>query len=121
MPLQMARIVERITRNFGEKRLTGAVFLDVSKAFDTVWVGGLLYKLMLLNFPSYVVHTNSSYLRGRTFEASLKTAMSSRRGMRARVVQRGLISHVLFSLSTTIAPRRVSTLRGGNGHHSHVP
>ena len=26
--LQLARLVERITKNFGEKRLTGAVFLD---------------------------------------------------------------------------------------------
>jgi hypothetical protein len=34
--LKLARLVERITRNFGEKRLTGAVFLDVAKAFDTV-------------------------------------------------------------------------------------
>ena len=40
--LQLARLVERITRNFGEKRLTGAVFLDVDKAFDTVWIDGLL-------------------------------------------------------------------------------
>ena len=31
--LQLARLVERITRNFGERRLTGAVFLDVAKAF----------------------------------------------------------------------------------------
>ena len=28
--LQLARLVERITRNFGEKRLIGAVFLDVA-------------------------------------------------------------------------------------------
>ena len=41
--LQLACLVERITRNFGEKRLTGAVFLDVAKAFDTVWIDGLLY------------------------------------------------------------------------------
>jgi hypothetical protein len=34
--LQLARLVERITRNFGGKRLTGALFLDVAKAFDTV-------------------------------------------------------------------------------------
>ena len=54
--LQLARLVERITRNFGEKRLTGAVFLDVAKAFDAVWIDGLLYKLTLLNFPSYIVH-----------------------------------------------------------------
>jgi len=73
--LQLARLVERITRNFGEKRLTGAVFLDVAKAFDTVWIDGLLYKLTLLNFPSYIVHTISSYLRGRTFEASFQTVM----------------------------------------------
>ena len=40
--LQLARLVERITRNFGERSLTGAVFLDLAKAFDTVWIEGLL-------------------------------------------------------------------------------
>jgi hypothetical protein len=81
--LQLAHLVERITRNIGEKRLTGAVVLDVAKAFDTVWIDGFLYKLTLLNFPSYIVHTISSYLRHRTCEASFQTATSSRRGMRA--------------------------------------
>jgi NifB/MoaA-like Fe-S oxidoreductase len=55
--LQLARLVERITRNFGERRLTGTPFLDVAKAYDTVWIDGFLYKLTLLNFPSYIVHT----------------------------------------------------------------
>jgi hypothetical protein len=83
--LQLARLVERITRNFGEKRLKDAFFLDVAKAFDTVWIDGILYKPTLLNFPSYIVHAISSYLRGRTFEASFQTATLSRRGMRAGV------------------------------------
>ena len=48
--LQLARFVERVSRNFDERRLTGAVFLDVAKAFDTVWVDGLLYKLKSLFF-----------------------------------------------------------------------
>jgi hypothetical protein len=65
--LQLARLVERVNRNFDEKRLTGAVFLDVAKAFDTVWVRGLLYKLTVLNFPSFLVKTISSYLDCRTF------------------------------------------------------
>ncbi len=102
--LQLARLVERITRNFGERRLTGAVFLDVAKAFDTVWIEGLLYKLTILNFPSYLVHVISSYLRGRTFEASFLTATSSRRVMRAGVAQGGLISPVLFSLYVNDIP-----------------
>jgi hypothetical protein len=42
MSLQLARLVKRISRNFGENRLTGAVFLDVAKAFDTVYIDGLL-------------------------------------------------------------------------------
>ena len=34
--LQLARLVERVKRNFDEKRLTGAVLLDVANAFDCV-------------------------------------------------------------------------------------
>ena len=102
--LQLARLVERITRNFGEKSPTDAVSLDVAKAFDSVRIDGLLYNLTLLNFPSYIVHTIPSYLRGRTFEAPFQTATSSRRGMRARVAQGGLISPVLFSLYVNDMP-----------------
>jgi hypothetical protein len=87
-----------MSRNFGEKRLTGAVFLDVAKAFDTVWVAGLLYKLTNLHFPSYLFKVISSYLNGRTFEASFQSAISSTRRMRAGVAQGAIISPVLFSL-----------------------
>ena len=62
--------VERVSRSFGEKKLTGAVFLYVAKAFDSVWVDGLLYKLTVLNFPSFLVKIISSYLNSRTFEVS---------------------------------------------------
>jgi hypothetical protein len=39
--LQLARLFERITRNFGEILLTSSLFRDVAKAFDTVWIDGL--------------------------------------------------------------------------------
>jgi hypothetical protein len=58
--LQLARLVESVNRNFDERRLTGAVFLDVAKAFDTLRDKGLLYKLSVLNFPSYFVKIISS-------------------------------------------------------------
>jgi hypothetical protein len=70
--LQLARLVERVSRNFDKKRLKGAAFLDVAKAFYTVWVDGLLYKVTILNFPSYLVKTISSYLNGQTFEGPSK-------------------------------------------------
>jgi hypothetical protein len=90
--------------NFGKRKVTGAVFLDVAKAFDTVWIDGLRHKLTLLNFPSYIVHTISSYLRGREFETSFQTATSSRRDMRAGVAKCRLISPVLFSLYVNDMP-----------------
>jgi len=102
--LYLARLVERITWNVGEKRLTGAVFLNVAKAFDTVWIDGILYTQKFRNFPSFIVHTISSYLRGQTFEASFQKATSSRRGMRAGVAQGGLISLVPFSLYVNNMP-----------------
>jgi hypothetical protein len=81
----------------------------VAKAFDTVWIDGLLYKLTILNFLSYLIHI-SSYLPGWTFEASFLMATSSHRGMRVGVAQGGLISPVLFSLyvnDITIPPHHV--------------
>jgi hypothetical protein len=123
--LQLARLVERVNRNFDEMRLTGAVFLDVAKAFNTVWVKGLLYKLTVLNFPSYLVKTISSYLDCRTFQTSLQSATSTSRVMRAGVAQGGLVSRTLQPVckrhTHTNPPRRVSAVRGQYGSHSHVP
>jgi retron-type reverse transcriptase len=94
----------KVSRNFGEKRLTGALFLDVAKTFDTVWIDGLAYKLIALKFPSYMVKTIQPFLRSWTFVASFQAATSSRRGMRAGVPQGGLISPVLFSLYVNDIP-----------------
>jgi hypothetical protein len=46
---QLTHFMERVCRKFGEKRLTGTVFLNVAKILDTVHVDGLLYKLSILN------------------------------------------------------------------------
>jgi hypothetical protein len=95
--LLFAGLFQRISGNFREDS-NRTVFLGMAKVFDTVWIDSLLYKLTLLNFPSYIVHTITSYNRGRSFEASLQRATSSRRGMRAGVAQGGLNYPVLFSL-----------------------
>jgi hypothetical protein len=47
---QLVRLVESKARNFGEERLRRAVFLDVAKAYDTVWIDESFCKLKLLNF-----------------------------------------------------------------------
>jgi hypothetical protein len=68
--LQLARLVERINRNLEDRRKTTGVFLGVAKAFDTVWAKGLLYKLTVLNFPSYLAKNKLSYTDFRKFQTS---------------------------------------------------
>jgi hypothetical protein len=102
--LQLARLVERVNRNFDERRLTGAVFLDVAKAFDTVGLKGFLYKLTVLNFPSYAVKIIRSYLHCRTFQTSFQSATYTSCVMRAGVAHGGFISPVLFSLNVNDIP-----------------
>jgi len=84
--------------------VTDAFFLNVAKAFVSFWIDGLLFKVTFLHFPSCIIHTISSYLRGRTFQASFQTATTSRRGMRSCVVKGVLITLVLFSLYVNDMP-----------------
>ena len=102
--LQLARLVKRVKRNADEKRLTGVVFLDVAKAFDPVWIEGLLFMLTILEFPSYLVKIITSYLHSCTFVAAFQAATSSCRLIRAGVAQGGVISPVLFSLYVNDIP-----------------
>jgi hypothetical protein len=84
--------------------MSGAVFLDVAKAFGTVWDKGLLCKRTILNFPSNLVKNLSSYLHNRTFQLSFNSATSTRRNMRAGVAQGGLVSPVLLGLCVNEMP-----------------
>jgi hypothetical protein len=49
MMTKLAQFVERVNRNSDERRLAGAVFLDVAKTFATAWDKSLCYKLTIPN------------------------------------------------------------------------
>ena len=108
--LQLARLVERVSRNSDERRLTGVVFLDVAKAFDTVWVNGLLYKLTVLNFPSYLVKAISSYLTRSTGWSSSGWDYFTRP-----------LRPVCKGNAFAFPPLWASSLCTRHGSHSHVP
>jgi hypothetical protein len=114
---QLEGLFERIKRNFDERRLTGAVSLNVAKAFNTVKFKCLHYKLTVLNFPSSPVKTIPLYLACR------KSATSTRSAMRAGLTQSGLVYPALFLVyvndvatlsrqrSTRSAPQSVACCR----------
>jgi len=89
---QLTHFIERACRKFGDKWLTGVVFLNVAKIL-------ILYvQTKHPEFSLYLVNTVFSYLNCRTFKASFQTTTSTFHRMRGGVAEGGIISPILFSL-----------------------
>ena len=101
---QLLRVVNQITHGFNQRKATGVVFLDVAKAFDRVWHQGLLFKLIQLKFPQYLVNLVASYLGGRSFFVSHRGERSESRPIKAGVPQGSIIAPFLFNVYTNDMP-----------------
>lgn len=62
--------------NLQNKTATGAILLDLQKAFDTVWPNGLIYKLTQLSAPGWVIHVVHNFLFDRSFAVQYKHKLS---------------------------------------------
>ena len=107
---QLLRVVEHVTRGFNEHRSTGAVFLDIEKAFDKVWHEGLLYKLIKFGIPDAMTHLLGSYLKERQFTVRVQDCNSTKREIRAGVPQGSLLGPVLFNLYVNDLPTTLNTM-----------
>ncbi|GBM84600.1 putative RNA-directed DNA polymerase from transposon BS [Araneus ventricosus] len=103
---QLVRVTEYITEGFTKKQKTGAVFLDIQKAFDRVWKDGLIHKLITLNTPQYY----DSYLTNRSFRVRVKDELSEQKIIQAGVAQGSKVGPVLFSCYINDIPKQFNTL-----------
>jgi len=44
-----------ITHDFNLRKHTGMVLLDIKKAYGAIWLNGLLFKLISLYLPDYLL------------------------------------------------------------------
>ena len=66
---QLGRIVDHISHGCNFRKQTGMALLDLEKAHDTVWITGVLYKLIVLKVPENLLFVLRSHLEGRTYTA----------------------------------------------------
>lgn len=95
---QILRITQKAAWNFNLNRSTGMVMLDVEKAFDSVWHDGLVYKLLNLQFPTYLVKIIKSYLSNRKAFVTHSDSTSELFEIDAGVPQGSILAPFLFNV-----------------------
>ena len=93
----LSRIHEIIDSGAGDNKFVPAVFVDISKAYDKVWIEGLLYKIHHdLGITGNLYYMLRELLTNRTFQVVADGKMSIRLVLRAGVPQGSILAPFLF-------------------------
>ena len=95
--MQVARIAKDVIDNFNKEKVTAVALLDIEKAFDTVYIDGIVYKLIKYKFPGYLVSILNSYLKDRQFAVKIGNCISNFRHPQAGVPQGSVLGPAIFN------------------------
>lgn len=73
-------------------------FLDIEKAFDKVWLDGIISKMINYNYPSTLIKWTNSYLKGRKLLVSINNENSNKHRIKAGVPQGSVLGPKLFNI-----------------------
>lgn len=101
---QATRIKQFIRNNQFQGKSTGVVLLDIEKAFDSIWHDGLIYKLIKMKIPTYLMRLINAFIRNRHFAVHINNSASNNINIPAGLAQGTCISPLLYSLYVADMP-----------------
>jgi hypothetical protein len=93
----LAHFTEQVLVNLDNKKITGAVSIDLRKAFDTVDQTILQEKLKSIGFSTSVLVWFTSYLSNRTQVTTINNSMSTPKPVILLVFRREVFTNLFSS------------------------
>ena len=90
---------------FNNNRVTTAVFLDLSKAYDITWTNGLLYKLTTMDVKGPILKWLYNFLTERKIQVRVGNSLSDEMTMDKGVPQGSVLSPLLFNVMMSDFPQ----------------
>ena len=106
---QVVLLTQNIEDSFEAKKRAGAVFVDLTAAYDTVWHHGLTCKLLRLIPDKHMVRMIMELIRNRCFILTTGDSKQSRlRRLENSIPQGSVLVPLLFNIYTYDLPSMIS-------------
>lgn len=92
------KLISDINWNWNKKLCTGACLIDMEKAFDGIWIQGLICKLIDYGFPLNIVILLFNMLNGKTYSVQFKNRQSKMFKLTNGLQQGTVNAPILFNI-----------------------
>jgi hypothetical protein len=102
--IQLVRVINDIISEFNKSKTTAMTLIDLEKAFDSMWINGLIKKMNDGGIDPNFTRLIHSYLSKRTIKVKVNNTISTPRTIDSGVPQGSVLGPILFNLYTHDIP-----------------
>lgn len=92
----LSQLITTIQHNTSRHYATAGLFVDLQKAFDSVWHNGMIYRLAELGFGGHFIELISSFLKDRKIKIRVNGHTSEAKSCHIGLPQGSVLSPLLF-------------------------